>query len=271
MRVKEALDKASKRLSPKLDNARREASLLLANWLEKDTMWLVMHDDAMIEDSDGYFEWIERRFNDEPYEYIVEKASFYSREFIVHEGVLIPRPETEILIDHALGLIEGIENPRIVEIGVGSGIISTMLALQRQDSTIIAGDISDKALVNAKANIEKFGVEKQVSLVKSSLLDAIDGDFDLLVSNPPYIAQDELLEEHVMKEPHRALFGGEVGDELLRDIIFTCKQRKIPHIACEIGYDQQKSMQRVLDEVGAVKSTFYQDLAGHDRGFTATF
>ena len=271
MRVKEALNKASSRLSSKLDNPRREASLLLSKWLGKDTMWLVMNDDAQVDDYEGYCAWVERRCKDEPYEYIVGCASFYSREFIVHKGVLIPRPETEILIDKALALLEEVANPRIVEIGVGSGIISIMLALYRKDAKIVAGDISHQALANAKANIERFDLAQQITLVQASLLDGIEGEFDLLVSNPPYIANQERLEDHVLKEPHNALFGGEKGDELLQEIIVTCKERQIPFLACEMGFDQQASMCQTLELAGAKTYSFYQDLAGHDRGFTATF
>ena len=269
MIVKEALREATARLATKLENPRREASLLLSAWLQKEMIWLVMHDDTQIEDLAGYFDWVDRRIADEPYEYIVGKASFYSREFIVHPGVLIPRPETELLVDKALGLIEGITAPRIAEIGVGSGIVSTMIALLRPDSQIIASDISVAALDNARANITKFNVQEQIALVNTSLLEGILGTFDLLVSNPPYIAKAELLEAHVLKEPHSALFGGDNGDELLAQIILTCKQRHIPRLACEMGYDQKKSMQTLLKE--AKESSFYQDLAGHDRGFTALF
>ena len=267
MTIRNVLNEAAKSLH--VESPRKEASLLLAYFLKCDRTWLLMHEDNDLKDFDGYMGLIKRRANNEPFEYITGEASFYSRDFFIDEGVLIPRPETEILVDKAYEIIKDIQNPRIVEIGVGSGIISTMLGILKKDAKIFATDISEKALQNAKKNFEKFDVK--VELVHTSLLDNIVGEFDLLVSNPPYIANTENLEEHVLKEPHTALFGGEVGDELLHQIIFTCKEKNIPNLACEIGYDQRESMQICLEKANAKEIKFYKDLAGLDRGFIAKF
>ena len=269
MKIRDALTKAAKSLH--VDSPRKEAALLLANMLGKDRTWLLMHENDELKEVDEFDKLIQRRVENEPLEYILGAASFYSRDFIVYEGVLIPRHETEILIDKVLGLIKDIKNPCIAEIGVGSGIISTMIAILREDATIISTDINPKALENTKENLLKFGVESRVEPVQTSLLEGIEKKFDIVVSNPPYISTKEILECHVLKEPHNALFGGEVGDELLKDIIFTCKERNIPYLACEMGYDQRSSMQKELESKGAKKIEFYQDLAGLDRGFTAKF
>ena len=127
------------------------------------------------------------RFEDyEPLEYITGKAGFYGLEFEVESGVLIPRPETEILVDKVLEIASSYKAPKIAEIGTGSGIISVMLAL-KTNAKIVATDINEKALKLAKKNALKFNVSEKIDFVKCSYIDEISGDIDILVSNPPYM------------------------------------------------------------------------------------
>ena len=217
MRVDEALRQASEALD-EFENPQKIARVLLENVLKKDSVWLVLNGDFEFNE-DKYLLHVERVKQKEPLEYVLGFASFYSLEFIVKEGVLVPRPETELLVDVACEMLGGVANPRILEVGVGSGIISTMLALKNPTCTIIATDISEVAIKNAKENFVKFGVEDRVKLVHTSYFDGVVGEFDLLVSNPPYIANGEALELHVLNEPHTALFGGVRGDEILQELI----------------------------------------------------
>jgi len=184
---------------------------------------------------------------------------------------LIPRPETEILVERSLEVLSNLparnEPPLVAEIGVGSGIISICLALN-SNAKIIASDISDDALNLARQNAAKFGVEDRIEFVKCAYLDQIYGQFDLLVSNPPYIAQDYKLDKFVLNEPHEALFGGKAGDEILKNIILVAKNRGVKYLACEMGYDQKASLESVL-ELSGFEAEFYRDLAGFDRGFVA--
>lgn len=199
-------------------------------------------------------------------EYITGKASFYSKDFIVLENVLVPRPETEILVDMGLKAIKNISSPKICEVGVGSGVVSICLALKRPDAKITACDISETALKNAELNANKFKVK--LDLVKSDLLDKMGSSFDMLISNPPYISRSYKLDSRVLNEPHEALFGGDVGDELIKKLIHQASQRGIKLLVCEIGFDQKQSLSKALKQAG-YEAEFYQDLAGFERGFLA--
>lgn len=266
MRVEEALKQVNLRLKPLCENPSRVAKILLMSYLDVSIEWIFLNQKSEF-DEGGYFALVKRFENYEPLEYITGKAGFYGLEFEVESGVLIPRPETEILVDKVLKVASGYKAPKIAEIGTGSGIISVMLAL-KTEAKIVATDINENAINLAKKNALKFNVSEKIEFVKCSYIDEISGDIDILVSNPPYIAQDYKLDKFVINEPHEALFGGEVGDEILKNIILVARNRSIKHIACEMGYDQRASMEMALKFSG-YEGTFYKDLAGFDRGFWA--
>jgi len=272
MTIKEGLAWARTALEESCERPQFEAELLLAHHLQKDRMYLMTHDRDMLEDVEGYGRLVERRAAHEPYEYIVGSASFYDLHLEVEGGVLIPRPETEILIDLVAKIIEREKITKIAEIGVGSGAISIVLARKFPELSIIATDISEVPLRVAKKNIETFGLEKQIELRKSNLIDEVDEKVELVVSNPPYIAEDFLLESNVVDyEPKEALFGGKVGDELLKQIILDVKEKGIKWLACEMGYDQKAPITSFVKEIGVQSIKFYKDLAGFDRGFIIRF
>lgn len=272
MTIAQALDIAASRLQESCQKPRFEAELLLAHHLGRERLYLHTHEDETVEDIDGYHTLIKRREAHEPYEYIIGSASFYDIALAVEKGVLIPRPETELLIDRVAQIIESEGMTRIVEIGVGSGAISIVLARKFPQLQIIATDISEDALRIAQQNIDHFGLADQITLIKSNLIDEVTTTPQLVVSNPPYIASHFKLERNVSEyEPRTALFGGEYGDELLHRIICDVHAKSIPWLACEMGYDQRNSMQGHFDEIGVEYSEFYQDLAGFDRGFVVKF
>ena len=272
MQIKEALGWAREQLHEACERPSFEAELLLAYHLKKDRYFLVTHDNEHIETMENFQKLVKRRAANEPYEYIVGEASFYDIHLSVEEGVLIPRPETEILIDLVSEVIEKENITKIAEIGVGSGAISVVLARKFPKLNIIATDICDTPLKVAGRNIEHFGLGQQIALRKSNLIDEVSESLELVVSNPPYIAEDFLLESNVVDyEPKEALFGGRVGDELLKQIILDVKERGIKYLACEMGYDQKEPLQDFVKEVGVKYIKFYKDLAGHDRGFFIQF
>ena len=272
MTIAQALDIATTHLQESCLKPLFEAELLLAHHLGKERLYLHSHGDEAVEDTDDYQTLIKRREAHEPYEYIVGSASFYDIVLAVEKGVLIPRPETELLIDRVIEIIETEDITRIVEIGVGSGAISIVLARKFPRLQIIATDISEDALRIAGQNIDLFGLGDRITLLQSDLMDKVTITPQLVVSNPPYIASHFKLERNVSEyEPHSALFGGEYGDELLHRIICDVHSRAIPWLACEMGYDQRNSMQGHFDEIGVKLSEFYQDLAGFDRGFAVKF
>ncbi|WP_169763780.1 HemK/PrmC family methyltransferase [Campylobacter mucosalis] len=266
MRVKEALNLAKSELKD-CENGSSVARILLCNFLNFSKEELFLKDNEIFDFSE-YFTQIWRFKNGEPLEYITGKASFYSLEFDVFKGVLIPRPETEILVDKVLEVAKDFNMPKIAEIGVGSGIISICLALNLKNALIKSSDISGMAIENATKNAKKFGVSDKVELFNCSYLDKICGQIDILVSNPPYIANEYKLDKWVQNEPKTALFGGVSGDEILKEIIKISSLRDIKILACEMGYDQRESMQKELGNFN-YKAEFYKDLAGFDRGFVA--
>ena len=275
MTVNDALKAASSLIAPACEvngaNPARVAKTLLMRHLGIKIEWIFLNLNRELDNADGYFALAKRFANHEPLEYITGEAGFYGLTFNVKKGVLIPRPETEILVERSLEVLSNLpaQNgpPLVAEIGAGSGIISICLALN-SNAKIIASDISDDALNLARQNAAKFGVEDRIEFVKCSYLDQIYGRFDLLVSNPPYIARDYGLDKFVLNEPHEALFGGAKGDEILKNIVLLARNRGVKYLACEMGYDQKQSLSAFLREQG-FRAEFYKDLAQFDRGFVA--
>ncbi|MDQ1263477.1 MAG: release factor glutamine methyltransferase [Campylobacterota bacterium] len=268
--VKELLANITKELdNSKIERAAREAQLLLMHYLGVDELWLLTNQNSEISQIGKLFEWVNRRAKNEPLEYITKKVSFYSEEFFIDEGALIPRPETELLIDEVLKHIPNKnEKMTFAEVGVGSGIISIMLAKFFPNAKFIAVDISQNALNIAKVNIKKFGFDSRVELRLGSLLDVVDEKIDYLVSNPPYIANDAPLESNLSYEPQNALFGGEVGDEIIKKLLDEALKREINFFTCEMGYDQKGKICSYLNNKPQKSLSFYKDLSDFDRGFT---
>lgn len=267
MKIEEAVN-FGVRMLKNVERPRFESETLLANILKKDRVYIHLHSDEKLneEEKNIYIKSLKKRAQDFPLEYITKKVSFYSEEFFIDEGVLIPRPETEILVDKVLENVDNDDKLTIAEIGVGSGIISIMLAKKLKNAKIIATDISKKALEVARKNIKKHCVQDRITLKNCNLLDLVDEKIDIIVSNPPYIKKDYKLDKNVLYEPKEALFGGDSGDEIIKKIIDLSIERKVKMLACEMGYDQkEKVMQNAQKK--SLKPIFYKDLAGFDRGF----
>jgi release factor glutamine methyltransferase len=252
----------------------KEVEILLLYILQQNVIWLHINyneqcNEATIKQLDKL---IKKRATNYPIEYITSKATFYGENFIVEDGVLIPRPETEILVEKAEIILKDIIQPRVVEIGVGSGIISVMLALLIDDIKIVAVDINDKALSLAKQNAKKHNVEDKIIFIKSDIFTDVDvEDFDMCISNPPYIANNYKLPLNVKYEPSNALFGGDVGDELLKDIITAVDKNNIQYLLCEMGYDHKISLGNYLKKFNTKSIEFYKDFDNFDRGFSIVF
>ena len=262
--VREALYEASLKL-----HNQKEAAILLAHHLGRDRLWLITHDDETVKNPSDYFALVKRRLLHEPIEYITGNVSFYGETFHIAPGALIPRPETELLIDHAKEIIEMNNIQRVAEIGTGSGIIAVMLAHFFADLQITATDINPEALKIAKTNARKFGVSDKITFVETSFLEGINQNFDMIISNPPYIAEGFALEKPLAYEPQNALFGGTRGDEILRKIIDIAAARNISFLLCEMGYDQKTPLSAYMTQKGIQNYRFYRDYSGFDRGFLA--
>jgi len=267
--VKDLLKEITKSLTPNIPRASREAQLLLMAHLDVDELWLITNQNTEVSNVDRLLSWVKRRSCNEPFEYITNRVSFYSEEFYIAEGALIPRPETELLIDE---VVKNVQNQHskmsFVEVGVGSGIISIMLAKQFPHAKFIAVDISPHAIEVAKINIEKFGLEDRIELRLGSLLEPVSEHVDYLVSNPPYIENGVELESNLDYEPQNALFGGEIGDEIIKELLDEVLSRDIKFFSCEMGYDQKDKISHYIQGSKYKDLKFYKDLSGFDRGFT---
>lgn len=204
---------------------------------------------------------------DYPINYLIGKKNFYGRDFYLEEGVLIPRFETEILIENILSLNADFKN--ILDIGCGSGIISITLALEMQKSRVLGVDISPKAVYVSNRNRELLNAGNS-EFKESNLFSSIGGGkFDLIVSNPPYINREDmkLLDERVKKEPELALFGGEDGLDFYKAIIENSHQylNENGYIAFEIGYDQGEPLEGLLSNNEYTDINLIKDYNGFDR------
>ena len=204
---------------------------------------------------------------DYPINYLIGKKNFYGRDFYLEDGVLIPRFETEILIENILNV--GVDFKNILDIGCGSGIISITLALEMPKSNVLGVDISKVALDVSNRNKELLEA-RNCEFKESNLFSALEGKkFDLIVSNPPYINKEdmEVLDERVKKEPELALFGGEDGLDFYKAIIEKSHEHlnENGYIAFEIGYNQGESVKELLsnNEYGDVN--LIKDYNGFDR------
>lgn len=251
----------------------KEVEILLLHILQKNVIWLHMNYNQECSCEQELLKLVKKRATDYPLEYITKKASFYGEIFFTDPKVLIPRPETEILVELCEKYLQGKKNIKVLEIGTGSGIISVMLAKLIDDIQITAVDINEDALNLASKNANYHEVDQKIKFLNSNLFESVeDKNFDLVVSNPPYIANDYKLPKNVKHEPSNALFGGTVGDELLQKIILETYERKIPALFCEMGYDQKKPLEKFINEnTKFQRLEFYKDYEKFDRGFQVEF
>jgi len=272
MTYKKIINQYSKLLRDITHIPHKEVEILILHLVKQNTIWLHLNYDKECTCEQELKKLVQKRATNYPLEYITQRVSFYGELFHINSGVLIPRPETEILVEKAEQILKNITNPKIIEIGTGSGIISVMLALLIPNIKIIAVDINEKALALAQQNAIKFNVSEKITFIKSDLFTNIQDDsYDMVISNPPYIASNYKLPTNVKYEPDNALFGGTKGDELLKDIITNAKQKNIPYLLCEMGYDQKKPLKLYIEQYNPKSLEFYKDYDKFDRGFVIQF
>ena len=275
MNVKETLNVASEELMKigSLD-ARLEAEVLLRHVLKIDraTMFRDLDEDVSIEDSGNIASLVKRRTQREPLAYITGAKEFYGLPFVVSEDVLIPRQETELLVDTAIGQAKSLDKSEIsiVDVGTGSGAIAVSLALNIPTSSVIAVDISESALTIADDNRRAHGLYSRVKLRRGSLLEPIVEKIDILVSNPPYIRSDKLtsLQEEVLQEPMVALDGGYDGLELIKKLLFQAvdKMSNPGVILFEIDSDQAAEAVKLSQQYfPSAITTVLKDLSNNER------
>lgn len=254
-----------------------ETQMMIAKVIEKDRLYIMLNLEEDIDESKVEIikTMIDKRKDSYPLQYILGEREFWGMDFKVSEGVLIPRQDTEILIEETLKKLKDNKhksNLKGFEIGVGSGIISITLLKEIETLTMIGVDINDKAIELTKANALKHEVSDRLCILNSNLFEKInkENQFDFIISNPPYIETkviDSLQEDIKQHEPKLALDGGEDGLDFYRAIIEQSKSYISPEgfIAFEIGYNQAEAVKKIFVENGYPNVTIAKDLAGFDR------
>jgi release factor glutamine methyltransferase len=257
-----------------VESPRLCAELLLAHLLDttRIDIYLRFEEPLSAATIDAYRELIRRRGKHEPVAYIIGKREFYGRDFLVNKDVLIPRPETEHLVEAGLAGMGDNHSARVLDVGTGSGILACTFLAEREGWSAVALDISEQALAVASENATQLNVTDRIDLRQSDLCAALDEKekFNLIVSNPPYIRKDEwdLLPHDVSDyEPRLALYGGEGGLEVLRPLLAQATRHLETGglFLCEIGEEQGEAVSELARESGYTSISLENDYAGKPR------
>jgi release factor glutamine methyltransferase len=274
-RVREDGDALAAALAIPANEARREVRLLLAHALGVDGARILAHpeDAADASASSTYRDLFARRLKGEPVAYITGRREFYGLEFEVSPAVLIPRPETEVVVDLALKHIAMDAPCHVLDLGTGSGCIALTLAKLRPRAQVFAVDASADALAVAGRNVARHGL-RNVKLLQGSWFEPVQHrHFDVIVSNPPYVAEGDphLSQGDLRFEPRAALVGGADGLEAIRLIVAEASVHLNPGgwLILEHGYDQQRALQRVAIDAGFGSLVSHTDLAGIPRALAS--
>ena len=272
MTLREALEHCTAQLSagPHAEKARLDAELLLLHHVGKDRAWLLSHSSDEFGGcrAAGYAVLVDRRAKGEPIQYILGECDFYGLPFRVTADVLIPRPETEHLVEKAIALARSFATPRIVDVGTGSGAIAVALAHHLPKAHITGVDLSEAALAVARENAERNLIAEPIHFLQGNLLEPVAGErFDLVVSNPPYVpaADRASLSVEVRDyEPALALFAGDDGLDVYRRLMPAAYAALSVggHVVLEIGYGQAEAVGSLLRSAGFEDLEFRPDLQG---------
>lgn len=253
-----------------IEDSELKVKLIISNILNVDKEYLIIHDNEEIkkELEKAIDLKIFRLFMGEPIQYIINKQEFYALDFYVDKNVLIPQPDTEVLVEEVINIAKDNKSPKILDLCTGSGAIAISIKKNIPDAKITATDISRKALKVAKINKEKNNTE--IELIKSNMFKKIKDTFDIIVSNPPYIKTKVIktLDKEVQNEPHIALDGGQDGLKFYKIIINQAHEylKENGFLCLEIGYDQKEEVINLIKENGNYKNIYSKkDLAGNDR------
>lgn len=274
--VQEVLVNAARALSARSDyhTARFEAELLLAQVLKVSRAGVLARLAEMLdaEHAEKFAAMVACRVQDEPLAYIRGHNEFYGLDLVVDHRVLIPRAETELLVELALRALKNVARPApvIVDVGTGSGAIALALAANAPSARCIATDISPDALAVAQLNAQRLNLQDRVEFVVSDLLDAVHEPIDILVANPPYIPLSRLaqLPREVRREPHVALVGGLDGLNVIRRLLEQVDAHvvRIGIVFFEISEEQGQDARRLAESLFPKAAVaLYQDLEGLDR------
>lgn len=275
MKIKEALKKANQILiQNNIDEVFLKSRILLAHILNVEKEYLIIHDDEVLLSlqENEFFEKVNKLCSGVPIQYLTNSQEFMGFNFYVDENVLIPQPDTEILVENVISIIKNLQKScqkeiTVLDLCTGSGIIGFCLKKYLQNVNVLSSDISSNALEIAKKNANLQNVK--IDFIKSDLFENIDEKFDVIVSNPPYIKTDKIneLSKEVKNEPRLALDGGQDGLDFYRKIIKESTNffRKTGYLALEIGYDQKEAVENLFKNFKYREIKIFKDLSDIER------
>ena len=264
-------------INKRINTAKLDAEILMAKALKKDRKYIILNNKEDLDDKDlKYFnKLIKERASYKPIAHIINKKFFWNNEFFVNENTLIPRPDTEAIVEQVLKLTKHKNMMNILDIGVGSGCILLSILKERKNFYGTGIDISKNALDICKINAKRLKVYGRAKLYKSDIDKFVEANYDLIISNPPYIKSCELkyLESDVIKfEPKLALDGGVDGLSEIRKVIKKSSEliKKNGKFVLEIGFNQKNKVVKLLKEKGFYINCTLKDLALNDRCIVST-
>jgi len=253
MTVLEVLQKSTEYFTKReIESARLNAEHLLAHALGRKRLELYLEFDRALAESElaPVRELVRRRGEGEPLQHLLGTVEFCGLVFACDKRAMVPRPETEELVDLLVADKVQDSSPRILDVGTGSGVIALSLASKLPEARVVASDISEDALQLARENADRLGLTGRVEFLKGDLLENISERFDVIVANLPYIAMDDrqTLSREVLHDPESALFGGKQGDELIQTLVAAAPARLVDGglLALELGAGQSEAVMTAL-------------------------
>ena len=278
MNIETALRQAQNILNNKnFKSVNLDCEILMSKVLDKDRKYIILNLKKNLENYKlGYFKsLVEERSFGKPIAYLVEKKDFWKSEFLIKKGVLIPRPDTEVIIEQALKLNKNRLRQRILDIGVGSGCILLSLLKEEKNFYGTGIDISANCISLSKINAQRLGLINRVKFFKSDIDNFSNGKYDLIISNPPYINKYDFkyLDKDIANfEPKLALYGGLDGLSEIRKVVKKSSEliKKNGKLILEIGFDQKNKVKNLLMNKGFYINKVVKDLAKNDRCIVCT-
>ena len=278
MKLQTAIQNAYQRLkNNNIKSALLDSELLMANVIKKSRDYIILNTNKNI-DKQNYYNFqkmVTQRSKGKPIAYLMNEKFFWKHKFFVNKDVLIPRPDTEIIIEQVLKIYKNKNKINFLDIGFGSGCIILSILKERKDFMASGVDISNKALKVCKINASRLGIKNRLKLFNSDIDKFSLGKYDLIISNPPYIKNISLkyLENDVINyEPKRALNGGLDGVSEIRKIIIKSSEliKNGGKLILEIAYDQKREVKQLLKKKGFYINSVVKDLAKNDRCIIST-
>ncbi len=278
MNLQSVLNEGSKFLkNNNIPNSKLDSEILMSKIINKDRKFIILNNNYKLSNKSfiDFKELINQRSKGKPISYLTGKKNFWKYEFEISQNVLVPRPDTELIIEQILEITKNKSKLNILDIGVGSGCILVSVLKEKKDFNGTGIDISKKCLDLSKINALKIGVNNRIKLIKSNIDKFNYGKYDLIISNPPYIKKLDLFnlrKKSIRFEPIIALNGGIDGTSVISKVIYKSSKliKKKGKLVLEIGYDQKEKVKKILKEEGFYINKIIKDLGNNYRCIIST-